>query len=56
MTDLNSLQITSVNDLGGDHAKMAFLMKTAEAFNPHCFKHIFIIVFNFVRFQDCAMF
>ena len=32
MTDLNSLQITSVNDLPGYHAKVAFSMKTAEVF------------------------
>ncbi len=32
MTDFNSLQITSVNDLPGYHAKVAFSMKTAEVF------------------------
>lgn len=32
MTDFNSLQITSVNDLLGYHAKVAFSMKTAEVF------------------------
>ena len=32
MTDFNSLQITSVNDLPGYHAKVAFSMNTAEVF------------------------
>ena len=32
MTDFNSLQITSVNDLPGYRAKVAFSMKTAEVF------------------------
>ena len=32
MTDFNSLQITSVNDLPGYHTKVAFSMKTAEVF------------------------
>lgn len=32
MTDFNSLQITSVNDLLGYHAKVAFTTKSAEVF------------------------
>lgn len=32
MTDFNSLQITSVNDLPGYHAKVAFTTKSAEVF------------------------
>lgn len=32
MTDFNSLQITSVNDLPGYHAKVAFTTKSVEVF------------------------
>lgn len=35
MTDFNSLQITSVNDLLGYHAKVAFTTKSAEVFKEN---------------------